>query len=59
MTSSSDWQISASLVDRGFEQVMDVDVEDAGGVLGPLDVAPDPEEALGDPAQHVAVSVRR
>ena len=28
------------------------DVEDAGGVLGPLDVAADPEQRLGDPAQH-------
>ena len=34
-----------------------MDVEDAGGVLGPLDVAADPVERLGDAAQHRDLAV--
>ena len=41
------------LVDGGvLEDQLGLDVEDPRGVLGPLDVAADPEHRLRDPAQH-------
>ena len=41
------------LVDpRVFEQQLQVHVEDARGAVAALDVAPDPEQRLGDAAQH-------
>ena len=40
------------LVDPGvFEEQLHVHVEDAGSAVAALDVPPDPEEPLGDPAQ--------
>ena len=48
--------MSVSLTGGVLEEVVEVDVEDAGGVLGPLDVATDPKEALGDAAQHAGPS---
>ena len=33
-----------------IEHELDVDVQDAGVVLGPLDVAPHPVKRVGDPA---------
>ena len=43
------------LVERGvLDEQLHLDVEDACGVLGPLDVSPDPEQRLGDAAQHAA-----
>ena len=43
----------AALVDpRVLDQALGVHVEDAGGVVGPFDVAADPEQRLRDPAQH-------
>src|SRR5205823_4516304 len=44
---------------RILEEKVVVDVEDPGGVLGPLDVAADPEECLGDAAQHDGCPDRR
>ncbi len=35
-----------------LERLVDDDVEDAGGPLGPFDVAPDPEDRLGNPAEE-------
>ena len=37
---------------RVFEQQLQVHVEDARGAVAALDVTPDPEQALGDAAQH-------
>ena len=37
---------------RVLQQPVDVRVEDSRGVVGALDVAADPEQRLGDPAQH-------
>lgn len=37
---------------RILQQGVDVDVEQPAGVLGPLDVATDPVQRLGDPTQH-------
>ncbi len=37
---------------RVLEQQLQVHVEDARGAVAALDVAPDPEQALGDAAQH-------
>ena len=46
----------AVLVDpRVLEQLVEVHVEDAGGVVGPLDVAADPEQRLGDAGSASAV----
>ena len=40
-------------VDPGiFKQQLQVHVKDARCAIGALDVASDPEQALGDPAQH-------
>ena len=36
----------------GVELEVEADVEQAGDVLGPLDVAADPVQVLGDPAEH-------
>ena len=41
---------------RVLEQQAQVDVEDAAGVLGALDVAPDPVQRLGDAAQHAVTA---
>ena len=43
---------AAGLRGRRLEQPVVGDVEHAGGVLGPLDVATRPEEALGVPGEH-------
>ncbi len=41
------------LVDPGvLEDPVHVDVEDPGGVVGALDVPADPEQRLGEPAEH-------
>ena len=37
---------------RGVELEVEADVEQPGDVLGPLDVAADPVQVLGDPAEH-------
>jgi hypothetical protein len=37
---------------RVFEQQLQVHVEDARGAVAALDVPADPEQALGDAAQH-------
>src|SRR5690606_8812784 len=39
---------------RVLQQQLQVGVEDAGGVVGPLDVAADPEQRLGDAREHQA-----
>jgi hypothetical protein len=41
---------------RVFEQQLQVHIEDARRAVGALDVATDPEQALGDSAQHVDTS---
>ena len=52
--SASRLRAGAALVDpRVLDQPLGVHVEDAGGVVGPLHVAADPEQRLRDPAQHV------
>ena len=38
---------------RVFEHLVEVHVEQPGGVLGPFDVPADPEQRLGDPTQHL------
>ena len=37
----------------GVELEVEADVEQPGDVLGPLDVAADPVQVLGDPAEHL------
>src|SRR5205814_4410345 len=49
----------AALVDpRVLDQALGVDVEDPGGVVCSLHVAADPEQRLGDPAQHCGLARR-
>src|SRR4029077_12089812 len=42
----------------GVEQAVEVDVQEAARVLGPLDVAARPVERLGDAAEHQALSTQ-
>src|SRR5699024_6593663 len=37
---------------RVLEELQPQYVDDPGGPVGPLDVATDPEERIGDPAEH-------
>ena len=58
ITDSSALEASGLVVRRVLEQLVDLDVEDAGRVLGALEVATDPKERLGDPAQHGSPTAR-
>ena len=44
-----------SLRRRVAEHPVHVDVDEPGGVVGPLDVAPGPEQGLGHPAEQLVV----